>query len=189
MPVPSEEDWRAIAEGFHQRWNFPNCIGSVHGKHVVLQAPGNSGSLFFNYKGTFSIILLAVVDADYLFRVVDVGGYGRTSDGVSLHNSAFGEGLRDGTLDLPQDAVIPGSEQRGTIPYVFVGDEWRMYRRVMGVSPTTAENTVTKYFASTLDVYSESCGEKPFLLTGVENHVKKKSKDLRARSDVKDEVP
>ncbi|KAL2092787.1 hypothetical protein ACEWY4_012585 [Coilia grayii] len=187
MPVPSVEDWRAIAEGFHQRWNFPNCVGSVDGKHVVLQAPGNSGSLFFNYKGTFSIILLAVVDADYLFRVVDVGGYGRTSDGGSLHNSAFGEGLRDGTLDLPQDAVIPGSEQRGPMPFVFVGDEafplrrnlmrpfpgrhvpgvqrvynyclsrarlvvecafgilssqWRMYRRVMGVSPTTAETCV-----------------------------------------------
>ena len=187
MPVPSMEDWRAIADGFGYRWNFPNCIGAVDGKHVVIQSPDNSGSLFFNYKGTFSIVLLAVVDANYLFRVVDVGGYGRTSDGGSLFNSAFGEGLRDGTLDFPEDAVIQGSEHRGPMPFAFVGDEafplrrdlmrpfpgrnvpreqrvfnyrlsrarlvvecafgilssqWRMYRRVIGVSPSTAESCV-----------------------------------------------
>ncbi|KAL2077931.1 hypothetical protein ACEWY4_025616 [Coilia grayii] len=187
MPAPSTEDWRAIAEGFSQRWNFPNCVGSVDGKHVVIQAPDNSGSLYYNYKGTYSIVLLAVVDADYLFRIVDVGGYGRTSDGGSLYASAFGEGLRDGTLGLPEDAVIRGSEHRGPMPFVFVGDEafplrrnlmrpfpgshapgeqrvynyrlsrarlvvecafgilssqWRLYRRVMGVSPTTAETCV-----------------------------------------------
>lgn len=184
MPAPTLEDWRAIAEEFHQRWNFPNCLGSIDGKHVVIKAPSNSGSLYFNYKGTFSIVLLAVVDAHYRFRVVDVGGYGRTSDGGSLHNSAFGEGLRNGTLDLPQEAVVAGAEHRGSLPYVFVADEafplrrnlmrpfpgsnitreqrvfnyrlrrarlvvedafgilssqWRMYRRVIGVSPDTAE--------------------------------------------------
>lgn len=187
MPEPSTEDWRAIAEGFGQRWNFPNCVGSVDGKHVVISAPANAGSLFYNYKGAHSIVLLAVVDADYLFRVVDVGGYGRTSDGGSLWASSFGEGLRDGSLGLPEDAVISGSEHRGPMPFVFVGDEafplrrnlmrpfpgrhlpgerrlfnyrlsrarlvvecafgilssqWRMYRRVMGVSPTTAETCV-----------------------------------------------
>ena len=75
MPVPTKQDWRDIAEGFSQRWNFPNCLGSVDGKHVVIQAPSNSGSLFHNYKGTYSIVLLAVVDYDYRFRVIDVGSY------------------------------------------------------------------------------------------------------------------
>ncbi|XP_067084755.1 uncharacterized protein [Osmerus mordax] len=64
MPVPTKQDWRDMAEGFLQRWNFPNCLGSIDGKHVVIQAPPNSGSLYHNYKGTFSIVLLAVVDAD-----------------------------------------------------------------------------------------------------------------------------
>ncbi|KAL2095615.1 hypothetical protein ACEWY4_007763 [Coilia grayii] len=129
MPAPSTEDWRVIANGFGQRWNFPNCVGSVDGKHVVIQAPDTSGSLYFNYKGTYSIVLLAVVDAEYLFRVVDGGGYGRTSDGGSLYASAFGEGLRDGTLGLPEDAIIPGSEHRGRMPFVFVGDEAFPLRR------------------------------------------------------------
>ncbi|XP_034071578.1 uncharacterized protein LOC117545744 [Gymnodraco acuticeps] len=108
MPVPQTEDWRAIAAGFQERWNFPNCVGAIDGKHVVIQAPA---------------WLLAVVDAQYLFRVVDVGGFGRSSDGGSLRNSAFGEGLRDGSLQLPPDTVIPGAERLGLLPHVFVGDE------------------------------------------------------------------
>ncbi|KAI1897026.1 hypothetical protein AGOR_G00100980 [Albula goreensis] len=83
----------------------------------------NSGSWFHNYKGTFSIVLLAVVDSEYLFRVVDVGGYGRNSDGGTLANSNFGRGLLNGTVDLPADSIIPGSEHRGSFPYVLVGDE------------------------------------------------------------------
>ncbi|XP_034059840.1 protein ANTAGONIST OF LIKE HETEROCHROMATIN PROTEIN 1-like [Gymnodraco acuticeps] len=123
MPVPQTEDWRAIAAGFQERWNFPNCVGAIDGKHVVIQAPANSGSLYFNYKSSHSLVLLAVVDAEYLFRVVDVGGFGRSSDGGSLQNSAFGESLRDGSLQLPPDTVIPGAERLGLLPHVFVGDE------------------------------------------------------------------
>ncbi|XP_034052980.1 protein ANTAGONIST OF LIKE HETEROCHROMATIN PROTEIN 1-like [Gymnodraco acuticeps] len=123
MPVPQVEDWRAIAAGFQERWEFPNCVGAIDGKHVVIQAPANAGSLYFNYKSTHSLVLLAVVDAEYLFRVVDVGGFGRSSDSGSLRNSAFGESLRDGSLQLPPDTVIAGSERRGPLPHVFVGDE------------------------------------------------------------------
>ncbi|KAJ8343120.1 hypothetical protein SKAU_G00330480 [Synaphobranchus kaupii] len=123
MPVPREEDWCAIAEGFRQRWNFPNCMGSIDGKHMVIQAPPNSGSAYHNYKGTFSIVLLAVVDARYLFRVVDVGAYGRQSDGGTLANSAFGKALVAGTLNLPGDHLLPGAEYLGAQPHVFVADE------------------------------------------------------------------
>ncbi|XP_034093001.1 protein ANTAGONIST OF LIKE HETEROCHROMATIN PROTEIN 1-like [Gymnodraco acuticeps] len=123
MPVPQAEDWRAIAAEFQERWNFPNCVGAIDGKHVVIQAPANSGSLYFNYKSTHSLVLLAVVDAQYLFRIVDVGGFGRSSDSGSLRNSAFGESLRDGSLQLPPDTVIPGAERLGLLPHVFVGDE------------------------------------------------------------------
>ncbi len=31
-------------------WNFPLCCGTVDGKHIVIQQPAKSGSLFYNYK-------------------------------------------------------------------------------------------------------------------------------------------
>lgn len=79
--------------------------------------------MFHNYKGTFSLVLLAVVDSKYLFRIIDVGGYGRYSDGGTLANSVFGEALRNGTLDLPDDCVLPGSQHCTSLPHVFVRDE------------------------------------------------------------------
>lgn len=129
MPVPTSEKWRSVAERFQERWNFPLCCGALDGKHVVLKAPANSGSQFYNYKGTFSLVLLAVVDADYCFQVVDVGGYGRTSDGGILANSVFGRALRAGTLQLPADLPLPGADHRGPQPHVFVADEAFPLRR------------------------------------------------------------
>jgi len=90
---------------------------------VVLKSPTNSGSQFFNSKETFLLVLLAEVDAQYCFRLIDVGGYGRTSDGGSLANSAFGQALKSGNLQLPADLSLPEAVHRGPQPHVFVVDE------------------------------------------------------------------
>ncbi|KAL3212976.1 hypothetical protein MRX96_035798 [Rhipicephalus microplus] len=77
MPEPKTETWLHIAEGFSRKWQFSNCIGAVDGKHIQIKSPPNSGSMYFNYKGTYSVVLLAVVDSDYKFMIVDVGAYGK----------------------------------------------------------------------------------------------------------------
>ena len=80
LKAPDEQDWKRIERKFATRWNFPNCCGALDGKHVVIQAPARSGSLYYNYKGTFSLVLMALVDADYRFFYVDTGDYGSNSD-------------------------------------------------------------------------------------------------------------
>jgi len=40
-------------------------LGALDGKHIRVQKPWNSGSFFYNYKQFFSVVLMAVVDADY----------------------------------------------------------------------------------------------------------------------------
>ncbi|KAL2102070.1 hypothetical protein ACEWY4_003831 [Coilia grayii] len=126
---PQQRTGGALLRGSSVGGPSPNCLGSIDGKHVVIRATDNSGSLFYNYKGTYSVVLLAVVDAEYCFRVVDVGAYGRTSNGGVLANSNFGQKLQDGTLGLPQDALLPGAEHLGPQPFVFVADEAFPLRR------------------------------------------------------------
>lgn len=123
MPVPTEELWKNTARRFQERWNFPNCIGALDGKHVVIQAPTNSGSKFYNYKGTSSVVLLALVDASYKFLAIDVGGFGSNSDGGIFANSRLGQALQGGNLNVPAPCPLPSAPELGQVPFVIVADE------------------------------------------------------------------
>ncbi|XP_072754277.1 uncharacterized protein [Anoplolepis gracilipes] len=65
---------------FEEKWNFPHVIGAIDGKHIMLQTAINSRAEYYNYKHFFSIVLFAVVDANYNFIYVDIGCQGRISD-------------------------------------------------------------------------------------------------------------
>ncbi|XP_077146295.1 uncharacterized protein LOC143807995 isoform X1 [Ranitomeya variabilis] len=112
------DDWKKIASDFEQLWQFPNCGGALDGKHVRITQPANSGSFFYNYKGYFSLILMALVNANYEFVDVDVGMNGRVSDGGVLEHTSFGEGLRNNQLQLPQN-----EDTKGNLNFVFIADE------------------------------------------------------------------
>ncbi|XP_064625933.1 uncharacterized protein LOC135486765 [Lineus longissimus] len=74
IKVPSnEQEWLKVAEEFETKWNLPHCLGAMDGKHVVFRPPLRYGSYFYNYKGTHSIVLFALVDADYKFLMIDAG--------------------------------------------------------------------------------------------------------------------
>ena len=66
-----------------------DCIGAMDEKHILIKQPRNSGSYFFDYKGSFSIVLLALVDSNYSFIYVDVGGNGRVRDAGVFKNSSL----------------------------------------------------------------------------------------------------
>ncbi|XP_067210492.1 uncharacterized protein [Linepithema humile] len=121
LPKPTADSWRRIAEDFYEIWNFPNCIGAVDGKHIQIQCPPKTGSLYYNYKQFFSIVLMAAADAKYKFTWVDIGDYGSMSDGGIWAESAFGSALEEGSVDLPLPRLLPNSNIM--FPHFFVGDE------------------------------------------------------------------
>ena len=123
MPEPTKDDWMRIEHEFAERWNFPNCIGSLDGKHIMITSPAKSGTLYYNYKGHFSLNLMALVDANYKFISIDVGDYGSNADGAVFRKSAFGQRYLDNDMDVPPPKTIAGAEHLGSLPYVIVADE------------------------------------------------------------------
>ncbi len=123
MPAPAKEIWKYTARRVNEKWNFRNCIGALDGKHVRIQAPANTGSLCFNYKGTFSTVLLALVDANYHLFAIDVGSYGGNSDGGIFSDSVLGWALQCGTLNFPPPRELPSAPELGKVNHVIVADE------------------------------------------------------------------
>lgn len=123
IPEPSEHIWLKACDDFWDRWNMPNCLGAVDGKHIGLFAPRNSGSQYFNYKGFFSIILMAVVDANYKYIAIDVGAYGGNSDGAVFANSNFGRCWLTNSkkMQIPKERPLPQTNK--SLPLVLVADE------------------------------------------------------------------
>ena len=121
MPSPTVSKWEQVAEGFANKCNYPNVIGAIDGKHVLITKPNNSGSLYFCYKKTFSIVLLAVVDADCKFIVVDFGAYGKNSDGAIFRDSKLGKSILSDRFNIPPPKALPNTDV--VLPHVIVGDE------------------------------------------------------------------
>ena len=91
----------------------------MDGKHIVIKQPKNSGSYYFNYKGTFNVVLLALLDANYKFIYVGVGCNGRISDG-SVYG-ALSKAIENCLLSIPADRMI--AEGMEALPHVILIDD------------------------------------------------------------------
>lgn len=138
-------EWKAVAKQF-EKWNFPHCVGAVDGKHIAIWPPKESGSYYFNYKGSHSIVLMAVVNANYEFMYVDVGTNGRISDGGVWASSTLCARLLNGAMGLPADEQL--SDSHRTLPYVFVGDDaFPLKRYFMKPYPFKHQNNEQRIFS------------------------------------------
>jgi len=118
-----KNDWIRTADEFYERTNFPNCIGTVDGKHIRTRKPNESGSQFFNYKNFFSTVLMAVADAGYCFISVEVGAYSSSRDSNVFKNSTFGKLLESNKLNIPDPRVLPSDAEGLSMSFVLVGDK------------------------------------------------------------------
>ena len=122
MPFPrTQAQWKRIASDYERKWNSPHTIGAIDGKHIAIRCPNKGGSRFYNYKGFHSVVLMAVVDANYRFIYVDVGQEGRVSDGGVFRNTPLRRGLERNCLSIPPPEPI--TEDGSPLPYFLVGDE------------------------------------------------------------------
>lgn len=120
MPPLTKERWEAVANQFQERANFPHCLGAVDGKHIEIVNP--VGSLYFNYKGYSSVVLMAVADADYQFLFADVGSYGKDHDSTIFRRTSLWQAIENDTIELPEPKPISESREK-VVPYFLIGDD------------------------------------------------------------------
>ena len=95
-------------------WDMPHCTGAIDGKHIAIECPANSGPLCYNYKGFFSLVLLAICDAKYTFTLIDIGSYGSNNDCGILTKSLIGKKFDDIKMNLPSAEDLAGFFQKST---------------------------------------------------------------------------
>ena len=89
MPT-SPDEWLKISKEFHLKWNLPQVVGALNGKQICISCPSKTGSLYHNYKGFFSMVLLTVCNANYQFNTFEFGQYRSNNDsGVLLKKVAW----------------------------------------------------------------------------------------------------
>ena len=88
---------------------------------MAIRCPRRGGSLYHNYKGFHSIVLMALVDGDYQFLWVDVGAAVSSSDGQIFKHSELRQKLEDGNIGFPEAAplVLDGP----LVNYFILGDD------------------------------------------------------------------
>lgn len=145
MPVPTEAMFKKISQDFFEKWNFPLCLGAIDGKHCRVKCPPKSGSMFYNYKHFFSIVLQGVADAHCRFVAIEVGGYGKQSDGGTFRNSSLFHLMESERLNIPPDDKLPGTEIFA--PHVFIGDEaYPLLRHLIKPYPGRGLTAEQEYF-------------------------------------------
>ena len=88
---------------------------------MALKKPKNTGALYHNYKGFFSIVTLALVDGQYKFRWVDVATEGSCSDGQIFNASQLKRKIEDGRIGFPDPAPI--TQGGPDVPYFILADD------------------------------------------------------------------
>ncbi|XP_035660672.1 putative nuclease HARBI1 [Branchiostoma floridae] len=86
-----------------------------------MRKPPQGGSHYYNYKGFHSIVIMALVDANYKFLWANVGAEGSTSDAAIFQLSTLRQGLQEGTIGLPPPDDLPDDDRE--TPYYIIGDD------------------------------------------------------------------
>ncbi|XP_057294674.1 uncharacterized protein LOC130623211 [Hydractinia symbiolongicarpus] len=86
----SSDDFEESMAKFGEEWQFPYAFAAVDGSHLPIKCPNGGAQAmkqYFNFKGFYSIVLMALVDAEYRFIWASVGAPGNTHDSTLMQST------------------------------------------------------------------------------------------------------
>ena len=81
-------------------YNMIRAIGCIDGKHNRVEYPKLSGTLYCNYKGFFSFVLMTKYDTNYCFTLFYLRQYGSNNDSSILVNLDIEKMFDDDQLNV-----------------------------------------------------------------------------------------
>ena len=97
----SEEDFTNLIAKFGEEWQFPYVFGAIDGSHLPIKCcrgGAKARKQYFNFKGFYSIVLIALVDAQYRFIWASVGAPGNTHDSTLFQSTRLWKQISDGDI-------------------------------------------------------------------------------------------
>ena len=83
----TKDECLSISKDFEETCNLSHCPGAMDGKYIRIECPNLCISNYYNYKGFYSMVLLAVCDSKYCFILHDTGQFSSNNDsGIPLQN-------------------------------------------------------------------------------------------------------
>ncbi|XP_053968071.1 uncharacterized protein LOC128869531 isoform X2 [Anastrepha ludens] len=112
---------------------YPQCIGAIDGCHIEIHPRKEEAIDYYNYKGWYSVVLLALVDAKYRFVYIHCGSPGRCNDSGIFEKSSLKRELQS-CARLDELSLLYGSTK---IPVHIIGDSaFRLSQHLMKPYPT-----------------------------------------------------
>uniref|UniRef100_A0A915DH47 DDE Tnp4 domain-containing protein n=1 Tax=Ditylenchus dipsaci TaxID=166011 RepID=A0A915DH47_9BILA len=134
LQVPAtEEEWIDIAAKFFSRWNCPNTLGAIDGKHVLIKdrlilvvCTTTTKGRLAQYFLLFVMLTTGVSMLATQLKLLLPGIFDRGD---------FKKAIENGSLHLPTDSSFPFTNG-SSLPFFFVGDgAFPLSRRMMKPFP------------------------------------------------------
>ena len=97
----NEEEFKESMGEFGEEWQFPFAFAAVDGSHLPIKCPDGGAHAMkqhFDYKGFYSIVLMALVDGKYRFIWASVGAPGNTHDSTLIQSTELWNNIVDGKV-------------------------------------------------------------------------------------------
>ncbi|XP_068690124.1 uncharacterized protein [Montipora foliosa] len=109
----TEHNFKEKMVDMEMLWQFPSCWGAIDGCHIPIQCP--PGGLkackeYHNFKNFYSIVMMAIVDAQDRFIWASVGFPGNSHDSVIFQSTELWHDITENNIIPPITKTIGDTE-------------------------------------------------------------------------------